>query len=137
MDKECLPAHFNGLWQPHITLTAPFIAIYGCLGLAADLAFRKAPGADVALLGCLYAAALGAAWGCWPPAFIRGNRVHAAADTAGNPRHSAAVQSVLCNLDVVLMAWHPVTVYWSSHAMPCHALIHPCWNIRQLPLSAF
>ncbi len=86
MDKECLPARFNGIWQPNITITAPFIAIYACLGLAADLAFRKASGRDAALLGCLYAAALVAAWGCWPPAFIKGNRTHAAVDTAGKLR---------------------------------------------------
>ena len=78
-----MPARFNGLWQPNISLTVPIIAVYGCLGLAADLAFRKAPHMHASFLGCLYAAALAAAWGCWPPAFIRGNRARAAADTAG------------------------------------------------------
>ena len=78
-----MPARFKGIWQPHINLTVPWIAVYGCLGLAADLAFRKVSGRNAAMLGVMYAAALGAAWCCWPPAFIRGNRMQAAIDTAG------------------------------------------------------
>ena len=97
VDKECLPARFNGIWQPHITLTAPIIAVYACLGLAADLAFRKAPGTHATFLGCLYAAALASAWSCWPPAFIRGNRAHAAVDLTGKEvPQQPAVQRMLC-----------------------------------------
>lgn len=85
VDKECLPARFSGIWQPHIALTAPWIAVYGCMGLAAHLVFRKVAQANAAVLLCFYAAALGAAWFSWPPAFIKGNRMRAAAETAGMP----------------------------------------------------
>ena len=78
-----MPARFKGIWQPHITFTAPWILAYTCLGLAADLAFRRVQAPDAAVLLLMYAAALGAAWFCWPPAFIRGNMAHAAAHATG------------------------------------------------------
>lgn len=85
VDKECLPARVHGIWPPHITLTAPWIAVHACMGLAADLVFRKGSGTGGATLWPIYAAALGAAWLSWPPALIRGNRLQAAAEAVGTP----------------------------------------------------
>ena len=83
VDKECLPARVHGIWPPHITLTVPWIAVHACMGLAADLVFRKGSGAGGAALLVMYAAALAAAWLSWPPALIRGNRLQAAAEAVG------------------------------------------------------
>ena len=83
VDKECLPACVHGIWPPHITLTVPWIAVHACMGLAADLVFRKGSGAGGAALLVMYAAALAAAWLFWPPALIRGNRLQAAAEAVG------------------------------------------------------
>ena len=85
VDKECLPARVHGIWPPHVTLTAPWIAVHACMGLAADLVFRKGSGTGGATLWSIYAAALGAAWLSWPPALIRGNRLQAAAEAVGMP----------------------------------------------------
>ncbi len=96
VDKECsacsLPWHLAAPHHPH----SPLHRHLRLLGPRGRPGLQESTWRDAALLGCLYAAALAAAWGCWPPAFIRGNRAHAAARHSRQALSPAAVQSMLC-----------------------------------------